>query len=181
MPVFKNNAAGPRVFNIAGGAPGVVVQRTLAPGEAAELELAAGPDKDPVLKAWLDSKEIEEVSQSALKAGAAGFKPDELAEAQAELVKAQERVNRLAAARQSAELDQQRLMPPRQFGSDGGPQQSPTVDGNGGALTPEQEKHGRPEPTPAEAAKALGERNAAAAKQAAEDRAKAEAAAKAKK
>ncbi|BAQ44395.1 hypothetical protein [Methylobacterium aquaticum] len=57
MVDITNRAAGPRVLYIKGG-NGEPVARTLARGETADLDLHRGPDKDPVLKGYLDAGEI---------------------------------------------------------------------------------------------------------------------------
>ncbi len=57
MVDITNRAAGPRVLYIKGG-NGEPVARTLARGETADLDLHRGPDKDLVLKGYLDAGEI---------------------------------------------------------------------------------------------------------------------------
>lgn len=142
MPIIKNNAAGPRVFNLAVGAKNVIHQRVLQPGEAADLDLAVPIEKDRVLSAMLKSREIE-VVQSVEPA--ALDDEGEVLKAEAEAAAAVAKATEMRARLQTLALDGERRTPPRQLASDGGEQQVPTVDGNGGALTPVQEEKGRVE------------------------------------
>jgi hypothetical protein len=135
MPNIRNLSAGPRFFNVAGGA-----QRLLAPGETANLDLLVPFDEDKGLQAMRDRGEIALVSdESAASANATTlFNPEALRHAQQRLVDAQNEVDRLLGARAAADLDAARRTPPHQFASDGGPAQVATVDGTGGAPTPNQ-------------------------------------------
>lgn len=161
MPVITNKAPGPRVFNLKGAHPSVVLQRTLMPGESAEIELLVPINQDPVLKAMLEAGEIEEGGETQ-KSGAVDS--NAVLEAEKKAAEAVAEVEKLRGELQAAEVDSARRTPPRMQGSDGGPQQSPTVDGFGGDKTPPQEEAGRPEPPPTEADKAVAERAASVAK-----------------
>lgn len=145
MVMVLNKAAAPLVFNVKGGAPNVSVQRTLLPGDAADLELLVEIDKDPVVKAWQESKLIE-VGAKAEESAASVPDGQSLREAQQRAAGATAEVTRLQAEIAAAEMDTNRRTVPRQFSGDGGPAQVPTVDGNGGLQTPTQAEQGRQEP-----------------------------------
>lgn len=153
MAFYQNKASGPRVFALKGGR-----RMTLMPGQSGEMELARGPDEDPVLKGWLEKGELVETDAKAIEA--------EKAEADKSLPKAEEvfaaqaKLRETIERQRAQELDLERRTPPRQFAGDGGPQQDGTVDGaSGGALTPHQEK-GRPEMPPGEQAQISAQRHA---------------------
>lgn len=151
MPYFQNKSAGPRVFILKSGK-----RFTLLPGQGGEMDLARGPDEDPVLKTWIDKGELVETSEKeAQKAdkSAEGMKVEEVLEAQAKIREAVEKQRAL-------ELDQERRTPPRQFAGDGGPEQTGTVDGrSGGHLTPAQEEKGRQELPPQDQAQVSAQRH----------------------
>jgi hypothetical protein len=134
MPFYTNKSGGPRLLNVKGGAPGVVLQRALAPGETADVELADGEENSPAFKAVLESGELVEGQPEE----AQSFDMEEVLKLEQEAVEAREKADAARAKFSLAEMDASRLTPPRQFGSDGGPRQVPTLDGNPGAPTPKQ-------------------------------------------
>jgi hypothetical protein len=145
MPVLRNKSAGPRILNVVGGDPssGRVIQRTLMPGEAAEVELLPGSENDVAFQAMMKS-DLEEVGKDALEPAVLNVEEALKTEQEAAEVVAKARTAREAIT--AAELDLNRMTVPRQFGSDGGPAQVPTVDNRGGALTQSQQEQGRQEP-----------------------------------
>lgn len=145
MPVLRNKSAGPRILNVAGGDPqsGRVLQKTLMPGEAAEVELLPGSENDVAFQAMMKS-DLEEVGQDALQPVVLNV--EEALKTEQEAAEAVEKARLAREALTAAEMDAKRMTVPRQFGSDGGPQQVPTVDQRGGALTQQQEEKGRQEP-----------------------------------
>lgn len=135
MPNIRNTSAGPRFFNVVGGA-----QRVLMPGETLNLDLLVPIDQDKGMKDMIERGEIKLVSDGSLASAAATteFDPDALRQAQQRLADAQSDVDRMMTARAALEVDAARRTPPRQFGGDGGPEQMPTVAGTPGAPTPNQ-------------------------------------------
>lgn len=172
MPLIRNKAPGPRVFNLKVTQPGQVRQHTLQSGEVADLDLLVSLDDDPITAAWKKAGEVEEVSAADAKAEPLDM--DAVLKAEAEATEAVRKAQEMRARVQALEVDAERRTPPRMQAADGGPQQAPTVDGQGGAKTPAQEEEGRPEPPRAEATAAAAEREAKATK-AAEDEKKADA------
>lgn len=142
MAFYQNKANGPRVFALKSGR-----RMTLMPGQSGDMELARGPDEDPVLKAWLDKGEL--VETDAKKVEAEQAEADKALPKAEEVFAAQAKIRETLDRQRAQELDSERRTPPRQFAGDGGPNQSPTVDGQGGALTPQQEEKGRAELPPA--------------------------------
>jgi hypothetical protein len=152
MAFYQNKANGPRVFALKGGR-----RFTLLPGQSGEMELARGPDEDPVLKGWLEKGELVEADPKKLEAEAA--EADKALPKAEEVFAAQAKIREALERQRAQELDLERKTPPRQFAGDGGPQQDGTVDGaSGGALTPNQEK-GRPELPPVEQAQVSTQRH----------------------
>jgi hypothetical protein len=157
MAYYQNKADGPRVFALKGGR-----RVTLLPGQSGELELARGPDEDPVIKGWLDKGELVETDAKKLEADKA--EADKVLPKAAEVFEAQAKIRAALERQRAQELDSERRTPPRQFAGDGGPQQDGTVDGaSGGALTPSQEEKGRPELPPVDQAQVSAQRHAEAA------------------
>lgn len=123
MPLYRNKSGGPRILHVKG--PGdAVYERVLAPGEAAEFELANAEGQ--VEKGMIARGELEvdgEPDKAPMRALSSA--PDDPAGPEAV---------------QRAALDSDRRSPPRQFGGDGGPEQMPTVDGRDGEKTRAQEE-----------------------------------------
>ena len=140
MPVLRNKSAGPRIINVMGGDPGSgrVLQKTLLPGESAEVELLPGSENDAAWQALMKS-DFEEVGKDALKPQG-GLDVTKALELENEAAEAIAKARQARDALTAAELDLNRTTVPRQFGSDGGPAQVPTVDNRGGALTQSQEE-----------------------------------------
>ncbi len=131
---LKNAAPGPRIVNerIGDG----VFPRTLQPGETAEGDFVT---EGPVFEAMVkDGDFVVGPGKEEPVVRALSTDPQDPAGPEA--------VNR-------ASLDLDRLTPPAMFGGDGGPEQMPTVNEQGGALTPAQEEKGRKEAPVAAAAK----------------------------
>lgn len=132
---LKNAAPGARMINAVFGER--IVSVTLQPGEVRDDLEISNPD-DPVFKAMVEDGEIEMDPQ------------DEPPVVRAMTTNVDDPAGPDAVRR--AGLDEERLTPPSQFASDGGPQQVPTVDGTGGAMTPSQEEVGKRKEPPMGAA-----------------------------
>lgn len=132
MVAVVNRAAGPRMFQVKGAAPGAAIAVTLLPGESGDLDLVS--ENDRVLQGWVEADEVLVGADAEKYLSRRKMPVDALVKRQAEL-----RAELASLDAQMPAVDPVILTPPHQFGGDGGPEQMPTVDGvSGGAPTPAQ-------------------------------------------
>jgi hypothetical protein len=98
MAFYQNKAAGPRVFALKGGR-----RMTLLPGQSGEMELARGPDEDPVLKGWLEKGELVETDAKKLEAEKA--EADKVLPKAEEVFAAQAKIREALERQRAQELD----------------------------------------------------------------------------